>query len=151
MKRIIGEVLEMGGGVVLAVLLLLACIDAAHADAPDQFYDLNIELHRNFVPITENPHDEVLRLPNPHEIFVGDCDDYAGAGARGLYEQGFYPNFVVVKKRYNMGRHTIVCADDWCLDNDVPYPYHRNTLRHRYIDIIADIPIPARYLEREAD
>lgn len=138
-------------GFALSAVLLFACIEAAHADAPDEFYDINVELGKNWTPIRQNQAFEVLTFPDPHRPFEGDCDDFAGAGARALYEQGFFPNFVVLNKRWGMGRHTIVCAEDWCLDSDVPYPYHRRVLRDRYGTIIADIPIPTHYLEPEDD
>ena len=139
-------------GIASFVVLLILTIAASHAAyatvAPEEFHDVERLVRSNWTPVEETPSAERLRLPDPRKTFTGDCDDFAGAAARALHELGYEPAFVVVEKK-GRGRHTLVCDEQWCIDADVGYPYHRSGLSARYSKVIADIVIPTKYFSEE--
>jgi hypothetical protein len=78
---------------------------------------------KRFTYTTGNPKDEVFTYYGSGDVVSGDCDDFASAVYYELWKLGADPSIIVYDRRSTRGwpdgyRHVIVCALNYCFDNN---------------------------------
>jgi hypothetical protein len=123
-----------------AFVLFLSSFSTAHSDDPIRQVALEVtqDVQSRFTYV-EAPPDETFVYYGSEDIIEGDCDDYVSAAYFQLWKRELDPIVYVYDDRTVGLRHTIVCVEKWCLDNNERRPLLKShALSQRGLVIVAE-------------
>lgn len=117
-----------------AVVMAVPCISLA--GDKKELRAIHESVMERFVVEEGNPEGETFKYYHSFAEVRGDCDDFMSAMYYELWKRGFEPEAVTYDFEHSDGntyRHTIVCAEGLCFDNNYRSPYSENLLKRRVL------------------
>lgn len=135
-----------------AFVLFLSSFSTAHPDDPLREAALevmrDVESRFTYDETLANTKDEVFVYYGSNDEIRGDCDDFVSAAYFQFWKKDLHPIVYVYDDTFQGGRHTIVCIEKWCLDNNRTGPVLRShALAERGVRIVAEGELNEKKME----